>query len=123
MARPVTDARRDPRYSSRRWQKLRRQILARDLFRCQVAEGCDTPANIADHINPVYVGMPDAEFYDPANLRASCRRHNWARGVAARLEREAGDEGTFTNRPASTRPSLGLGKPPLTSVHWATVRR
>jgi hypothetical protein len=32
--------------------------------------------------------MPDGLFYSAANLRAACRRHNIARGVAARLERE-----------------------------------
>ena len=44
--------------------------------------------NVADRISAVYDGMPDAEFDFEANLRASCRRHNTARGVAARLERE-----------------------------------
>jgi hypothetical protein len=43
---------------------------------------------VADHIVEVHEGMPDWQFFDPTNLRASCRRHNWARGVAARLERE-----------------------------------
>jgi hypothetical protein len=62
-------------------------VLARDLHHCWVS-GCERPGIIADHITPVYPGMGDGEFYDPANLRASCRYHNTARGVAASLERD-----------------------------------
>jgi hypothetical protein len=43
---------------------------------------------MADHIISVYPGMPDALFFGLSNLRAACRFHNSARGVAARLERE-----------------------------------
>jgi 5-methylcytosine-specific restriction endonuclease McrA len=48
----------------------------------------DLSASVCDHIIPVSPEMPDSLFLDPANLRASCKRHNTARGVAARLERE-----------------------------------
>lgn len=78
----------DNRYRNRRWKALRLAVLMRDLYRCQVAPQCPVPASVADHIDPVYEGMPDSEFYDPANLRASCKRHNTARGVAARLQRD-----------------------------------
>lgn len=94
--KPITNPRRAP-YNTKRWQTLRLAVLRRDLYRCWVA-GCQVMANVADHINPVYPGMPDAEFYDPANLRASCKRHNTARGVAARLEREtAGQSETMAS--------------------------
>lgn len=49
-------------------------------------------ASVAGHIIPTYPGMPDSLFFDPMNLRASCKPHNTARGVAARLERELNGE-------------------------------
>jgi hypothetical protein len=45
---------------------------------------------VADHIIPVDPEMPDWLFFDPNNLRGSCKRHNTARGVAAGLERGLG---------------------------------
>jgi 5-methylcytosine-specific restriction endonuclease McrA len=77
----------DPRYKDRRWRVVRLRVLARDRSHCYVLE-CANRANVVDHIKPVYLGMPDSEFFGMWNLRASCRRHNTARGVAARLERE-----------------------------------
>jgi hypothetical protein len=38
--------------------------------------------NVADHIRPVYLGMPNTVFYDRSNLRPSCRRHNLFKGHA-----------------------------------------
>jgi hypothetical protein len=76
----------DPRYGSSKWRRVRLIVLDRDRH-CYVIS-CPERANIADHINPVYQGMPDREFYALTNLRASCKRHNTARGVAARLQRE-----------------------------------
>lgn len=77
-------------YSSKRWRTLRLRILARDYSRCWVA-GCPRLATVVDHIEPAYPGMSSARFHDPSNLRASCQRHNTARGVAARLQREMED--------------------------------
>jgi hypothetical protein len=77
----------DKRYGTRRWKKVRLGVLHRDLWACFVP-GCGVSASVADHIIPVYPGMPDGLFFDATNLRASCRRHNTGRGVAARLERE-----------------------------------
>ncbi len=85
----------DRRYGSRRWKAVRLRVLHRDLWRCYVPD-CPLPANVADHIDTVYPGMPDAWFFDEANLRASCKRHNTARGVAARLERELNASGWRT---------------------------
>jgi 5-methylcytosine-specific restriction protein A len=66
-------------YTTAAWKKLRLQVLARDGHICQVrGPGC-TP-NLAvpgratvDHIRPLALG--GAQF-DPANLRAACRRCN-----------------------------------------------
>ena len=80
----------DKRYGTRRWKATRLRVLHRDLWRCYVPS-CFLAANVADHIDPVYPGMPDHWFFDETNLRASCKRHNTARGVAARLERETAD--------------------------------
>jgi hypothetical protein len=84
---------RDRRYGTARWRKLRIRILERDAWRCRIGIGCDITASVADHIEPVYEGMPDSLFFDPRNLRAGCKRHNVARGVAARLMRETGGVG------------------------------
>ena len=81
----------DKRYGTRRWKRVRLRVLHRDLWTC-FAPTCSVSASVADHIIEVYEGMPDALFFDEWNLRASCRRHNTARGVAARLEREVGGD-------------------------------
>ena len=75
----------DRRYKSPRWRRVRLRVLARDAYRCRIVPGCDAHANVADHIQPVYPGMPDSLFFDPRNLRAGCRRHNVARGFASLL--------------------------------------
>ena len=78
----LTDERR---YGTTRWKRVRLSVLRRDAYRCWVDGG---PASIADHIMPWYEGMPDSLFFGMDNLRASCKRHNTARGVAQRLERD-----------------------------------
>ena len=84
----TADRRRmDRRYGSRKWKQTRLRVLHRDLWSCFVP-GCPESASVADHIIAVYPEMPDSLFFDEINLRASCKRHNTARGVAARLERE-----------------------------------
>src|SRR5688500_8239775 len=84
------NARQDKRYTTHLWRKRRITALNHARRTCWV-NGCPEPGNVADHINPVYPGMPDHEFYALSNLRASCKRHNTARGVAARLDRETRD--------------------------------
>jgi 5-methylcytosine-specific restriction protein A len=53
------------------WQKLRKLILIRDSYLCQVCLelGRPTPATQVDHIIPKASGGSD----DPGNLRALCR--------------------------------------------------
>jgi hypothetical protein len=74
----------DQRYSRAWWRRVRKRVLVRDGYRCQVEPGCPIPATVADHIVPVYQGMSDAEFHDETNLRAACQMHNQWR---AQLER------------------------------------
>ncbi len=85
----------DPRYSRARWKALSRRIRKRD-GRCMVVDGCPRGPQVADHIVPVYPGMPDAEFYAPANLRAACYYHNSLRGHADRAAREMGEAPVFS---------------------------
>ena len=77
----------DRRYGTPRWKRTRRGVLVRDLWRCQVAPGCLVTATVADHIVPVYDGMPDWQFFGMVNLRASCRHHN-RRGHVERFQAE-----------------------------------
>jgi hypothetical protein len=86
-ARAVNGRMIDKRYGTRRWKAVRLQVLHRDLWSCYVGT-CEVSASVADHIIPVSPEMPDWMFFDPNNLRGSCKRHNTARGVAARLERD-----------------------------------
>jgi 5-methylcytosine-specific restriction endonuclease McrA len=76
----------DPRYSSGQWQSLRKLILERDRYVCQIrAPGCRHLATQCDHIvSP----LEDGSFWDPVNLRASCLPCNVRAGhrVAARRQ-------------------------------------
>src|SRR6185369_2756544 len=71
----------DKRYGTRRWKRVREQVLRRDLERCQIVPGCQRTATVADHIEPATPEMPDALFFDTRNLRAACAPHNLSRGV------------------------------------------
>ena len=52
------------------WDKLRIQILARDMYLCQVClpQGLVRPARTVDHVTPKAEGGTD----DPDNLQAIC---------------------------------------------------
>jgi 5-methylcytosine-specific restriction endonuclease McrA len=77
----------DPRYTGMPWRTLRRIILERDRGVCQVrGPGCEGEAKAVDHIVPTCEG---GDFYDPANLRASCRKCNGVRGAATATSRNA----------------------------------
>jgi len=93
----------DPRYSARRWSKVAKRILRRDGWVCRIVADCPTPATVADHIIPVFPGMPDSLFFGEDNLRAGCRDHNLARGHAARLEEVRTPESTSVVRGDYTR--------------------
>ena len=67
--------RRSP-YNSRAWRKVRRQVLMRDGYRCQIrGPRCTYAATHVDHIRP----LADGGSHDPANLRAACLNCNLSR--------------------------------------------
>ena len=79
----------DPRLRTSQWQQLRRAILARDGWRCQIKdEGCLGIATETDHIVPS-VEDP-AGFWDTSNLRASCAPCNRKRGAQVSNRRGGG---------------------------------
>jgi 5-methylcytosine-specific restriction endonuclease McrA len=79
----------DARYSSYKWRKLRAWVRARDLGICKVdLPGCTKIATQVDHVREP--GPPgrgnDHLFWDPANLRASCRHCNISKRNRHRAE-------------------------------------
>ena len=84
----------DRRYSPRRGADLSRAVRQRGQG--GFVPGCNRGGPGADHIVPVHPGMSDAEFYDPANLRGACRRHNNLRGWATTAARELREGGGFS---------------------------
>jgi 5-methylcytosine-specific restriction protein A len=68
----------DPRLRSNEWQALRRLILGRDHYRCQInGPLCRHTATEVDHIlSPLEGG----DFWDTTNLRGSCKPCNAGRG-------------------------------------------
>lgn len=59
-------------YHSKEWQAVRRQVLARDSYLCQVCKraGRITPASTVHHITPVRVDY--SKRLDPTNLETIC---------------------------------------------------
>jgi hypothetical protein len=76
---PVEKHRRNKSYG-RRWRTVRRAVLVRDGYRCQIrGPGCKGVATVVDHVTPESVTGP---VYDAARLRSACQSCNtW---VAAR---------------------------------------
>lgn len=67
-----------PQYGGR-WKTLRLEILKRDNYRCTIAGSkCTSIADQVDHIHPVAYG---GAWWEPSNLRASCRNCNLARNA------------------------------------------
>ena len=69
----------DRRYSTARWQRLRKQVLAYYGHTCQV-EGprCTGYATTVHHLVPS--SQAPHLFWEPANLVASCKRCNYGDG-------------------------------------------
>jgi 5-methylcytosine-specific restriction enzyme A len=64
----------------RDWRRLTALILARDQHTCQIrGPRCTRIATTVDHITPRTEG---GAMWDPANLRAACKRCNSAGGAA-----------------------------------------
>ena len=71
-------------YGSSRWRRVRRLVLDRDEYLCQVrGERCEGHASCVDHVKPVRVA-PELAF-ELGNLRASC---NWCNNMRAVDDRE-----------------------------------
>ena len=64
--------------STRRWRRIRRLVLDRDGWRCQVL--VDDAGNVVESPRPA---TPPAGPDDPTWLRAACPPHNLSRGDAA----------------------------------------
>jgi 5-methylcytosine-specific restriction endonuclease McrA len=78
----------DRRYRTAAWQRLRRQVLARDHYVCQVQGArCTRYADTAHHILPSS-RYPD-RFWDPANLQAACRACNFGDGARVKADNRA----------------------------------
>lgn len=79
---------RDPRYSTARWQALRRQAIRRDGNRCAVS-GCRSDMSRkgmvhADHIIEARDGGP---FWELSNIQVLCELHHNAKTLAAKAQR------------------------------------
>jgi 5-methylcytosine-specific restriction enzyme A len=75
-----------PRYRSQAWRSVRRQVLIRDGYRCQLrcCAGCLILANSVDHtVRPEDGGAT----YDLTNLKACCKPCNTAKRNAQLAER------------------------------------
>lgn len=60
------------------WLILRRAVLARDNYQCQLhLPGCKTVATQVDHIVGIRQG---GEWWNPDNCRAACKSCNVAKG-------------------------------------------
>jgi hypothetical protein len=79
----------DRRYSTARWQRLRKAVLARDGYVCMVAGArCTGYASTVHHLVPS--SQAPQLFWEPSNLVASCPRCNYGGGsrVAADNRRQ-----------------------------------
>lgn len=83
---------RDRRYSTARWQRLRDQVIRRDGRMCSV-EGCTSDMSLprmtqVDHIIEVKDG---GGFWDPQNLRLVCKPHHDAKTMVVAADRPSVD--------------------------------
>ena len=88
-----------------RWPTIRKQILRRDGYHCQIGlPGCTENATTVDHITPVAWG---GEWYEPSNLRASCASCNTNLAAIAKKYKPKAPTIQTTERagPTPTRPS------------------
>jgi 5-methylcytosine-specific restriction endonuclease McrA len=77
-----------PTYRRAAWQKVRRYVLDRDGYICQIGRpGCKITANTVDHIRGLEQGGAE---YDPRNLQAACGYCNVGKG-----NEDRGTPGTY----------------------------
>jgi 5-methylcytosine-specific restriction protein A len=72
-------------YDRPEWRRLRKQVLLRDGYLCQIRlSGCRGTATAADHIvSPEDGGAP----FDPTNCQAACITCNSTKANEARARR------------------------------------
>jgi 5-methylcytosine-specific restriction enzyme A len=76
---------RDPRYSTAAWQKLRKAVLARDGYVCQIGGlRCRGEATSVHHLIPS--SQAPELFWEPTNLVAACGRCNYGDGARVAAE-------------------------------------
>jgi 5-methylcytosine-specific restriction endonuclease McrA len=76
----------DRRYSTAAWQRLRRQVLARDQYICRIqGPRCRGTADTVHHIIPISQG---GAFWDEANLAGACSACNYGDGAHVKAENE-----------------------------------
>jgi 5-methylcytosine-specific restriction endonuclease McrA len=69
----------DRRYSTARWQRLRKAVLAHYGYICQLQEPrCTGYATTVHHLVPS--SQAPHLFWEPSNLTAACRRCNYGDG-------------------------------------------
>ena len=62
---PANQKKSDPRYHTKQWREVRKQVLLRDNYICTC--GCNQPATEVDHIDPWKEG---GGFFDMDNLQS-----------------------------------------------------
>jgi hypothetical protein len=76
----------DRRYSTARWQRLRRHVLARDQHLCRIqGPRCRQVANTVHHVIPTSQG---GAFWDETNLQAACGPCNYGDGAYVKAEND-----------------------------------
>ena len=78
-------AKHDPRYSTRKWQAIRRAVLDRDGWRCMADhQGCKykEPGSLRKknkgHVHHIWPPVDGGPFWDWSNLQAVCASYNIA---------------------------------------------
>jgi len=96
---------RDPALATAQWRRVRRRVLDRDAWTCQIrGPGCTLAATTVDHVRALSDGGAP---YDPGNLRAACRHCNYSRFHIARVRHLLARHGyTYRNTQAPTETRL-----------------
>jgi 5-methylcytosine-specific restriction endonuclease McrA len=120
----------DRRYSTARWQRLRKAVLAHYGYVCQV-EGprCTGYATTVHHLVPS--SQAPHLFWEPSNLAAACGRCNYGGGsriAAENTRRTINDLRALVEEHSSrstgfSRRSRATKKPTAASLHPVRRRR
>jgi 5-methylcytosine-specific restriction endonuclease McrA len=73
-------------YKDPRWRRIRKVVLARDGYVCQIrGPRCTTTATQADHVVS-WRELPEERWLDVTLLRAACRSCNAQKGARRQAE-------------------------------------